>query len=462
MENTALKNQVHQNTEQRLDRLSQVADAGSLEQLKSMLSAMHPAEIAHFLESSPIARRHIVWDLIDIESEGEVLIEVSDEVRSTLVDEMETGELLESVRNLDVDDIADILQSLPESLISVTLNGMDRQQRERVEAVLAYDEDTAGGMMDTETITTRANVSVDVVLRFLRLQDDLLPLTDSLFIIDKYENYLGILPISKLLTSQPEQMVRDIIEESPAIDANMDSHEVAQLFEDRNYVSAPVVNNTGKLVGRITIDDVVDVIRDESEQSLMSMAGLDGEEDLFAPVLSSVKRRALWLGTNLLTAFLAAWVISQFSRTIEEAVALAVLMGIVPSMGGIAGSQTLTLVIRSLALGQISKTNSRSLLNNEMLLGLINGIIWALIVFAISALAFDDTSIGIVIGIAMFLNLLIAPLVGVTLPIFLRKLGIDPALAGSVLLTTATDVVGYAAVLGLAALLLPYLRSITG
>jgi len=457
-----MEKQVHLNTEQRLDRLSHVADAGSLEQLKIMLSAMHPAEIAHFLESSPIARRHIVWDLIDIESEGEILIEVSDEVRNSLVDEMESEELLESVRNLDVDDIADILQSLPESLINETLSGMDRQQRERVEAVLAYDEDTAGGMMDTETLTTRANVSVDVVLRYLRLQDDLLPLTDSLFIIDKYDSYLGTLPISKLLTSQPDEMVGDIFQESPAIDANMASTEVAQLFEDRNYVSAPVIDNNGKLVGRITIDDVVDVIRDESEQSMMSMAGLDGEEDLFAPVLSSVKRRALWLGTNLLTAFLAAWVISQFSRTIEEAVALAVLMGIVPSMGGIAGSQTLTLVIRSLALGQISKTNARSLLNNEMLLGLINGIIWALIVFTISTFAFNDTSIGIVIGIAMLLNLLVAPLVGVTLPILLRKLGIDPALAGSVLLTTATDVVGYAAVLGLATLLLPYLRNLFG
>lgn len=461
-QNQTLQKQVHQNSEQRLDLLSQVADAGSLEQLQRMLSAMHPAEIAHFLESSPIARRHIVWDLIDIKSEGEILIEVSDEVRSNLLDEMESDELLESVRDLDVDDIADILQSLPESLIAETLNGMDRQQRERVEAVLAYDEDTAGGMMDTETLTTRANVSVDVVLRYLRLQDDLLPLTDSLFIIDKYDHYLGILPISKLLTSQPDQMVKDIYHESPAIDDLMASTEVAQLFEDRNYVSAPVVDEHGRLLGRITIDDVVDVIRDESEQSMMNMAGLDGEADLFAPVLTSVKRRALWLGTNLLTAFLAAWVISQFSRTIEEAVALAVLMGIVPSMGGIAGSQTLTLVIRSLALGQISKANTRSLLNNEMLLGLINGIIWALIVFAISSLAFNDTSIGIVIGIAMLLNLLIAPLVGVTLPILLRKFGIDPALAGSVLLTTATDVVGYAAVLGLAALLLPYLRTLFG
>ncbi len=457
-----MKNQVHQNTEQRLERLSKAANTGSLVQLQNMLSAMHPAEIAHFLESTPIPRRHILWDLIDTENEGEVLVELSDEVRACLVDEMESDEILESVKNLDVDDIADLLQSLPESLTVETLSGMSRQQRERVEAVLAYDEDTAGGMMDTQALTTRANVNVDVVLRYLRMQDELLPLTDSLFIINKYDQYLGVLPISRLLTSQPDQMIKEIREDCPAIDANMASNEVAQLFEDRNYVSAPVVNENGKLLGRITIDDVVDVIRDESEQSMMSMAGLNKEEDLFAPVLSSARRRALWLGTNLITAFLAAWVINQFASTIEEAVTLAVLMGIVPSMGGIAGSQTLTLVIRSLALGQINKSNTRSLLNNEMLLGLINGIVWALIVLAISAIAFNDISIGIVIGIAMLLNLLIAPLVGVTLPIMLRNVGIDPALAGSVLLTTATDVVGYAAVLGLAALLLPYLRTLFG
>jgi len=455
-----MEEQIHQNTEQRLNRLFEASDAGSLNKLKRMLSAMHPAEIAHFLESSPITKRHIVWDLIGIESEGEILIEVSDEVRNSIVDEMESEDLLKSLQSLEVDDIADILQSLPEGLTQVTLNGMSRQQRERVETVLAYDEDTAGGMMSTSTLTTRANVSVDVVLRYLRLQDDLLPLSDSLFIIDKYDTYIGVLAISKLLTSQPDEMIRDIFNESPAIVDHMASNEVAQLFEDRNYVSAPVVNKHNKLIGRITIDDVVDVIRDESEQSMMNMAGLDGEEDLFAPVLSSVKRRALWLGANLLTAFLAAWVISQFSRTIEEAVALAVLMGIVPSMGGIAGSQTLTLVIRSLALGQISKANTHSLLKNEILLGLINGIIWASIVFAISAFAFNDYSIGIVIGIAMLLNLLIAPLVGVILPIALRKFGIDPALAGSVLLTTATDVVGYTAVLGFATLLLPFLRNI--
>ncbi len=458
-----MSNQVHQNTEQRLERFSEVIETGSLLQLQNMINAMHPAEIAHLLESSPSSRRQFLWELIDTESEGEILVELGEEVRASLVDAMESDELIKSIKNMDVDDIADLLQCLPESLIKQTLDGMGRQQRERVEAVLAFDEDTAGGMMDTQVLTTRANVSVDVVLRFLRMQDDLPSHSDSVFIIDKYDQYVGILPLSKLLTSQPDEMISDIMKSNnPAISARMPSSEVAQLFEDRNYISAPVVDESGKLLGRITVDDVVDVIRDETEHSMMGMAGLDEEEDLFAPILPSVKRRSLWLGTNLFTAFLAAWVIAQFAETIEAAVALAVLMGIVPSMGGIAGSQTLTLVIRGIALGQIVKSNTRSLLTKELLLGLINGILWAFIVFVISALAFNDASIGIVIGVAMFLNLLIAPLAGVLLPIYLRKAGIDPALAGSVLLTTATDVVGYAAVLGLAYLLLPYIRAFIG
>ena len=242
----------------------------------------------------------------------------------------------------------------------------------------------------------------------------------------------------------------------------MPSNEVANLFEDRDLITAPVIDSKGILLGRITIDDVVDVIRDETEHSMMGMAGLNEEEDLFAPVISSSKRRALWLGTNLLTAFLASWVIKQFTDTIESAIALVALMSIVPSMGGIAGSQTLTLVIRGLALGQIVKGNTQSLLTKELLIGLINGLIWAAVVFVISVVIFHDTGIGIVVAIAMLLNLLIAPLTGVILPIILRKFGIDPALAGSVLLTTVTDVIGYAAVLGSAALLLPYLRATFG
>jgi len=456
-----MKNQLHQNTEQRLERLSDVIETGSLNQLQSMINAMHPGEIAHLLESSPPIRRRFLWELIDTENEGETLIELGEEARASLVGEMESGELIEAVKDLDVNDIADFIQSLPDTLTEETLAGLSRQQRQRVEAVLVYDEDTAGGMMDTEVLTTREDVNVDVVLRYLRLQDELPSHTDKLIIIDKYEKYLGTISLSDLLTNQPDRKIQDIVDhEHPAILADMSNREVASLFEDRDLISAPVVDNTGKLLGRITIDDVVDVIRDDAEHSMMGMAGLNEEEDLFAPILTSVKRRALWLGTNLLTAFLAAWVIKQFTETLEAAIALAVLMSIVPSMGGIAGSQTLTLVIRGLALGQIVNSNTKALLIKELILGFINGIIWAIVVFLISVFIFHDMGIGIVMALAMLLNLSLAPLAGVFLPIVLRKLNIDPALAGSVLLTTVTDIVGYLAVLGLAAMLLPYIRTI--
>ncbi len=456
-----MDNQVHQNTEQRLERLSDTIETGSLLQLQSMINAMHPAEIAHLLESSPPSRRRFLWELIEPESEGETLIELGEEARASLVGEMDSGDIIEAVKDLDIDDIADLIQSLPDALIEQTLAGLSRQQRQRVEAVLIYDEDTAGGMMDTQVLTTRAGVTIDVVLRYLRLQDELPSHSDALIIINKYDDYLGVVSLSDLLTNQPEETIQNIINKDfPAIPADMSSREVAALFEDRDLITAPVVDASGKLLGRITIDDVVDVIRDDAEHSMMGMAGLNEEEDLFAPVLTSVKRRALWLGTNLLTAFLAAWVIKQFTETLEAAIALAVLMSIVPSMGGIAGSQTLTLVIRGIALGQVVKSNTRSLLTKELLLGFINGIIWAVVVFAISVFIFHDVGIGIVMAIAMFLNLLLAPLAGVLLPIVLRKLNIDPALAGSVLLTTITDIVGYMAVLGFAALLLPHIRAI--
>jgi magnesium transporter len=285
--------------------------------------------------------------------------------------------------------------------------------------------------------------------------------TDRVIVVDSYDKYLGAVSLTKLITSQPDDSILDIMDvEYLSIPAHFENTEVATLFEDRDLISAPVVSEQGKLLGRITIDDVVDVIREEAEHSIKSMAGLNEEDDLFAPILPSVKRRAVWLGTNLITAFMAAAVISQFTDTIESAVALAVLMGIVPSMGGIAGSQTLTMVIRGIALGQIGKSNTHDLLKKELLLGVINGVIWAFVVFCISAIALKDIEIGILIAVAMMLNLIAAPLSGVLLPLGLRKLNIDPALAGSVLLTTVTDIVGYAGVLGLASLLLPYLRTI--
>ncbi|HIO93412.1 MAG TPA: magnesium transporter [Leucothrix mucor] len=451
---------INRNKAELIATLTTAIESGSLIRVQRMLNALHPAEIAHLLESSPLQQRKIAWELINKENEGLVLVELGEDVRSSLVEEMDTDEVIEAVKDLDADDMADFLQSLPNTVINETLEGMSRQERERVEAVLGYDEDTAGGMMDTQAVTIRSDVTIEVVLRYLRMQENLPSHTDSLVVVDSYDRYLGVLALSKLLTSQPEDSVAQrMSSKREAILATTSSHDVAALFEDRDLISAPVINEDRKFLGRITIDDVVDVIRDEAEHSVMSMAGLHEEDDLFAPVLPSVKRRALWLGTNLATAFLAAWVVSQFTETIESAVALAVLMGIVPSMGGIAGSQTLTLAIRGIAVGQLVKSNAISLLNKELILGLINGLLWAFIVFLISAFAFNNISIGIIIAIAMLINLLIAPLAGVALPLFLRRFNIDPALAGGVLLTTITDVIGYAAVLGLATIGLPFLNN---
>ena len=448
----------HQSSEQRLELLYNAIDSGSLFQVQRMLNAMHPAEMADLIEASPRGRRELIWEMIEPDNEGEVLIELSEDVRNSLVEEMDTGEIIHAIKDLDDDDMADFLQGLPDTLITQTLAGMDRQDRIRLEAVLGYDEDTAGGLMDTLTITVRADVSLDVVLRYLRRLDELPSHTDNIIVVNRYDRYLGILPLSTVITGQPDELVVDVMnaQQNP-IPAATSSQQVARLFEDRNLISAPVVDDNHKLLGRITIDDVVDIIREEAEHSVMSMAGLDDEEDLFAPVLISARRRAVWLGTNLMTALLAAWVISRFEATIESTVALAILMGVIPSMGGVAGTQTLTLVIRGLALGQVGKSNRRSLLIKELLVSLMNGIIWAIAVFAIATFAFGNIGIGIVIGLAMIINLLAASGSGVFLPIIMRYFHIDPALAGGVVLTTITDIVGFAAVLGLASLLLPLL-----
>lgn len=446
----------HQNSEQRLEVLYDAIESGALFQVQRMLNAMHPAEIADLIEASPQGRRELLWELVEADNEGEVLVELNEEVRYDLIEEMDSGEILEAIKDLEEDDMADFLQALPDTLIQQTLASMDRQDRDRLETVMAYDEDTAGGMMDTRIVTARTDVTVDVVLRYLRRQDELPSHTDSVFIINRYGRYLGNLPISLLLTSQPDENVEDIMDTDQfGINADMPDHQVARLFEDRDLVSAPVIDADGKLIGRITIDDVVDIIREEAEHSMMNMAGLDEEEDLFAPVVESAKSRAVWLGTNLLTALSAAWVISQFADTLESTVALAILMGVIPSMGGVAGTQTLTLVIRGFALGQLGKANTTTLLNKELMVSLINGVIWAIAICAISTFAFGNFGIGIVIGLAMIINLLAASSSGVFLPIIMRRLNIDPALAGGVVLTTITDIVGFAAVLGLATVLLP-------
>ncbi|NOY67599.1 MAG: magnesium transporter [Gammaproteobacteria bacterium] len=447
--------QTDKNAEARIASLREALRAGRNQHVWTMLSDLHPAEIAHILESLPSTERQFVWNMVDMKDEGDILLQVNDEVRAGLIKGMDNEELIAATDGMDMDDLADLLNDLPDMVIKEVLHSMDKQDRSRLESVLSYPEDSAGGLMNTDTITVRADVTLDVVLRYLRLRGDLPEFTDNLIVVNRFDMYLGSLALSRILTSDPSQTVAEVMDtEIKPISVNIPAHEVAHLFEKRDLISAAVVNEESRLLGRITIDDVVDVIRDEADHSLMSMAGLHEEDDIFAPVISSAKRRALWLGINLLTAFLAAWVIGLFQVTLEKVVALAVLMPIAASMGGIAGTQTLTLVIRGMALGHIGKSNSKWLLYKEAAVGSLNGVIWALIVAGIAILWFGDIMIGAFIAAAMLINLIIAALAGVTIPLVLRGMGIDPALAGSVILTTVTDVIGYLAFLGLATIYL--------
>ncbi len=439
--------------EHHLRRFTAALESGALSNVRRMLNGLYPAEIAHLLESLPADERELAWELVAPEHEGDVLLHLSDGVRAGLIREMEPHELVAATAGLETDDLADFLRDVPGAVVTQVLHSMSEQDRERLQAVLSYPEDTAGGLMNTDTLTVRPGVTLDVVLRYLRWRADIPEMTDSLIVVKRDDTYLGLLAINDLLTKDPdltvgEVMVRDV----DPIDALMPVNEVANLFEHRDFVSAPVVDGQGKLLGRITIDDVVDVIRQEADHSLMSMAGLSEEEDLFAPVAQASRRRAVWLGVNLATALLASWVIGLFDAAIEKVVALAVLMPIVASMGGIAGSQTLTLVIRGMALGQISGDNARQFFNKELAVGAVNGLIWALVVAVIAGLWFQDVSIAWILGLAMVVNLVAAAAAGAIIPLLLRRFGIDPALAGSVVLTTVTDVVGFTAFLGVASL----------
>ncbi len=420
------------------------------------LNNLYPAEIAHLLESQPPEKRDFIWQLVDSEVQGEVLLEVNDDIRGKLISDMNTLDLIAVSENLEqMDDLADFVQDLPDPDIQLILQSMDDQDRHRLETVLSYPEDTAGGLMNTDTITLRQDVSIDVVLRYLRRRGAIPAMTDSLIVVDSSNRYLGVVALTDLLTREPQLKVADILNEDlEAIPADTEDNEVAKIFEKRDLISAPVVNENGELLGRITIDDVVDVIRDEGDHSFMSMAGLNEEDDMFAPVFRSSRRRALWLGINLLTALAAAFVIGLFDATIEKLVALAVLMPIVASMGGIAGSQTLTLVIRGMALGQITGKNARRLLHKELLVSIMNGILWSAIIAVITIGWFGDVKLGVIIAAAIMINLFVAAFAGALIPVMLRKIGADPALGGGVVLTTVTDVIGFFAFLGLATVFL--------
>ncbi len=438
-----------------LGHLRDALDSGTLAPVRRMLQTLHPAEIGNMLESLPPTERSIVWDLVDPDDGGETLVHVTDEVRASLIESMADEALVAATDGMEVDDLADLVSDLPEAVTQRILLSMDLQNRQRLESILLYDEDTAGGLMNIDTITVRPAVTVDVVLRYLRQHKNIPDQTDTLFVVNRYGIYLGMLYITRLLTHPETSTVEELMEARvEGIDANTPASEVAKRFEDRDLVSAAVIDENGRLLGRITIDDVVDVIREEAEHSLMSMAGLDEEADMFAPVVISARRRAVWLGFNLATAFVASWVVGFFEATIAQVVALAVLMPVVASMGGVAGTQTLTLVIRGLALGQLEKSNTRWLTFKEVAVGAINGLGWSIVIAGVTWLWFRDWRISAVIAAAMTINMITAALAGVVVPLVLQRLRIDPALAGSVVLTTITDVIGFATFLGLGALFL--------
>ncbi len=438
-----------------LAKLGNAIDSVTLNQVRHILNNLSPPDVAHQLETAPPKFRRILWELVDPEISGEVLQELSDEIQLEFLNEMDGAEVASLTEGLDVDDIVDILQQLPDQMIPEVLQAMSVQDRQRVESVLTYDEETAGGLMDTEIITVRPDITVDVVLRYLRRFDEIPDLTDNLFVVSRNDLFLGNLALGKLLTSSPTTTVREVMNpDAQAIHVNLTDSDVAQQFQRQDLVSAPVVDDNNRLLGRITIDDVVDVIVEDADHSLLAMAGLSDTEDTFSPISRTAPRRAVWLGVNLITAIIASTAISLFEGTLDKVVALAILMPIVASMGGVAGSQTLTVVIRGMALGQVERSNLSWLLSKEFTVGALNGMLYALVAGAVVSLWFQDSTMALIIGAAMAINLTAAAITGTLLPVLLRSINIDPALAGTVVLTTVTDIVGFVSFLGLATVFL--------
>ncbi|MES0872597.1 magnesium transporter [Sinimarinibacterium thermocellulolyticum] len=436
-------------------RLRERLSGGNMLPVKRALHALNPAEIAEFLTSLPPSERNLVWEMVSPEDDGEVLLHLPESIRAGLIRQMDTAELIKAAEELEIDDLADLLEDLPETVTREVLKALDADDRARLEKVLAYDPDTAGGLMNTDTVTVRPDVSLDVVQRYLRLRGELPAHTDALYVVDRYGAYLGALPLDKILTRATDELVANVMHRDlPAIPAQEKAHDVARRFEAADLISAPVVDSKGILVGRITIDDVVDVIRAEGEHNMMSMAGLAEDEDLFAPVRQAALRRGIWLGINLMTAFAAAWVVGRFEATIAQVVALAVLMPIVASMGGITANQIVALMVRGMALGQVSAGTALLLLRKELGVALINGVAWGVTVAAVTWLWFSQLPLALVIGLALILNLSFAAAAGVLVPLLLRRFGLDPALAGSVIVTTCTDVMGFFLFLGLGTLIL--------
>jgi magnesium transporter len=440
-------------TQGHLQAVREALAEGRLKRVGKLLNRTHPAKVAGLLEALPRDERRAVWSMVETDRAGRVLTYLHEEICAALAAELEPGELAASVQQLPLDDLVDLIQHLPSEFGAQLLTATTGQRRQQLDALLSYDEDTAGGLMNADTIEVRADVRVGTVLRYLRLLEALPPQTDMIMVVDREGRYEGGLDLIALFTANTETRVADLMHtDVKAIPVDLPAAEVGRLFGEFDLLSAPVIDAQGRLVGRITGDDVVDLIREDADRTVMQMAGLNQEADMFGPIIAGSRSRALWLGVNLITALLAAAVISRFEATLEQLVALAVLMPIVASMGGIAGSQTLTLVIRGLALGQVQSGNLRLLFNREMGISAINGVLWALVIGVLVYLWFGSAMLGGIIGVAILINLLTAALAGLGIPLLLHRLGIDPVLAGGVILTTVTDVVGFFAFLGLASL----------
>ena len=437
------------------DQLSVLIEAGAPEQLAAIVAELHPSEVALLIESLPPEKRQIVWNFTNADDEGDVLLELNDEVRTGLLESITAEEVLAATEGMELDDLADLVADLPQDITDEVINALSIRDRQRLESVMAWPEDTAGGLMNPDAVSVQPEVTVDLALRYLRTLGELPDNTNSIFVVDTKNRYQGTVLLSKLVTSNPQNQVKEILDkEAEAIDVSASEAEVAKVFTGLDMVTAAVVDDAGLLLGQITIDDVVDVIQELADHDILSRAGLDEDDDMFAPVVSSSRRRAVWLGANLATGFLAAAVVSVFQPTIEKVVILAVLMPVVASMGGIAGSQTLTLMIRGMALGRVQDSNQRWLLRKELSVAVLNGIIWAAVVAVVTMLFFASWKVGLIIAAALAINLLAAALAGFSIPLILRRLNIDPALAGGVVLTTFTDVIGFVAFLGLGTIFL--------
>ena len=437
------------------EKVEHLVHRRDLETLQRELDRLHPADVAYILEALPLDERLVVWDLVKAERDGEILLEASDAVRETLIASMDEDELVAATEQLDTDEIADLAPDLPREVIQDVFRSLSAEEREQLRAAMSYDEETVGALMDFDLVEVREDVTLEVVLRYLRRLDELPDHTDQVFVVDREAQLRGLLPVNRLLVSAPDALVADVmLREFVSFNPHEDARDAADAFERYDLVSAPVVDDNGRLVGRITVAAVVDYIREAQQNNMLSAAGLREDEDLFASVWRSVKNRWTWLAVNLVTAFIASRVIGMFESSIAQLVALAALMPIIAGIGGNSGNQTITRIVRALAVGQITRDNARALFVKEIGVSALNGLIWGSVVGLFAFLIYHNWQLGLVMFAAMALNLLLAAVMGVTIPLLMEKLGRDPAQGSSVMITAITDSGGFFIFLGLATLLL--------